>query len=441
MASYRLNNLSITPVKEGAREYTKGGFHLPYGNYGEISNSNYTFQFNLRGQIKFIHGNGIHWPHPYAHLKRTDGNDWVFHSVGPTPERHRPIDILGENYLPCLTYPSNSPWGDLNPYADMDIMAALGAWAQVYADLNGLQKTERAGKKVPPPSILDFISRIVANNENELHAQAKALHTVIGNRIHVLPPDTRHVEYEVIPLVVADGCRYRCRFCCVKSSRQFQTRTPRDIADQVRRLKTLYGPDLKNYCGIYIGDHDGLAAGDGLAEGIYRAVDHLGNGNGQAETSKRFLFGSVDSLLDSTDNLLASIESLPGTTYINIGFESLDPETLSQIGKPLDIHRIKEAFEKMLAINQAYDHIEITGNFLLGTELSAAHHDSVAEVLQTVPQKSSRKGAIYLSPLVQKPGSSHFARNHQNKGKLLQSFFRLKELSRLPAYMYLIQRL
>ena len=59
------------------------------------------------------------------------------------------------------------------------------------------------------------------------------------------------------------------------------------------------------------------------------------------------------------------------------------------------------------------------------------HTHSLVEMLRDVPDASDKKGAIYLSPLIDSP----------KKGELLNSFFEIKKMSRLPAYIYLIQRL
>jgi len=92
---------------------------------------------------------------------------------------------------------------------------------------------------------------------------------------------------------------------------------------------------------------------------------------------------------------------------------------------------IHEAFIKLLEINREYDNLEVTANFLLGERLLPGHTHSLVELLRDVPDASDKKGAIYFSPLIDSP----------KKGELLNSFFEIKKMSRLPAYIYLIQRL
>ena len=78
-----------------------------------------------------------------------------------------------------------------------------------------------------------------------------------------------------------------------------------------------------------------------------------------SENSLLFLFGSVDSLLKAKDQLFEEINNFPFYTYINIGLESADPQTLKFLGKPLSKSRVEEAFKKMMDINANYGNIEI----------------------------------------------------------------------------------
>ena len=144
-----------------------------------------------------------------------------------------------------------------------------------------------------------------------------------------------------------------------------------------------------------------------------------------------YLFGSVGSFLKSGQALFEKLNRLPFYTYINIGFESIDSGTLSLIGKPITSKQVKEAFEKMIAINAAFDGIEITGNFIAGDNLSPEHDGSLTDLLRHAQVKRKSKGAIYLSPLKDSP----------KKRELLPRFHKIKEESRLPVFVYLIQRL
>ena len=144
------------------------------------------------------------------------------------------------------------------------------------------------------------------------------------------------------------------------------------------------------------------------------------------------MFGSVNSFLKAKDILFEKLDQLPFFTHINIGLESVDPSTLIEIGKPLTIHDNHEAFRKMLDVNRSYKTIEITANFLFGEPLSSDHHNSLMDLLGSVTNISSDQGTVYLSPL---------AGHRQKSESLLQRFYEIKNKSRLPVFIYLIQRL
>ncbi len=420
-----LNNLAISVEKQGPGKITKASFPLRYGKYSEIKTAEYEFCFNLNGEIKSIRGLNTNWPHPAEQLKRTDGNDWVYYSVGDKSGEQGVIAWLGEYYLPCFPYPSNSVW-EVNYFSDPGIMNAFAAWPQLYANLYEAPKNRFHSKA------RGLISKILNNNDSVLFERSKKLNSIIGERLSVLPPDTRHVDYEIIPLNIADGCLYKCKFCYVKSALPFQTRSKAEIIEQIRQLKAFYGRNLENYNALFLGNHDALEAGEELISmAASEACKEFGFRQSRAQTPLLFLFGSVHSLLKAENKLFETLNILPYYTYINIGFESIDEPTLGFISKPLDEFKVREAFEKMLDINSAFKNIEITGNFLIGQGLLASHYESLKELLRDIPAASRSKGAIYLSPLKDSP----------KKRELLPLFSEIKKQSSIPVYIYLIQRL
>ena len=421
----QVHNFTICVEKQGPAAIKKASFPLRYGKYSEIKTPEYEFRFNLNGEIKFIRGLSTSWPHPAEQLKRTDGNDWVYYSVGDDSSENGIKSWLGEYYLPCLPYPSNSIW-EVNYFENPNIMNAFGAWPQMYANLYG---ASNAGMH---PKAENLIKIILNCDDKVLYERSQKLNAIIGCRVSVLPPDTRHVDYEIIPLMIADGCLYHCNFCCVKSAQQFKTRSETDILEQIRQLRDFYGRNLENYNALFLGNHDALAAGDELiclaASEAYKA---FGLSENNSNTPSLFLFGSVDSLLKSKNTLFENLNHLPYYTYINIGFESVDKATLSLIGKPVDRPKVLDAFQKMLHITATFEHIEITGNFLMGSTLSKKHHQSLAELLRNASAPSLGKGAIYLSAVKDSP----------KKRELLPKLLEIKEQSKLPIFTYIIQRL
>jgi hypothetical protein len=139
----------------------------------------------------------------------------------------------------------------------------------------------------------------------------------------------------------------------------------------------------------------------------------------------------VDSLLNAADNLFETLNRLPFYTYINIGLESADGATLARIRKPLETRKIEAAFVRMIELNRSCLNLEITANFLLGRRLSPGHYESIVKLVHDRLDHFYSKGGIYFSPLDVRG----------NDLDLLHTFFELKSLCRLPAFIYLIQRL
>jgi radical SAM superfamily enzyme YgiQ (UPF0313 family) len=425
MDFFQQPRLMISVEKKGKGPLAKQTFpRRPY-QYSEIRTPGFEFCFNMNGEIISIRGLTPDWPHPAEHFKRTVGNDWVYYTVGDKSGSDGVVSWMGEYYLPCLPYVSNPVW-DVKCFSNPAVMTALAEWSQLYANLY------MADSKGLYPKAKDLIKRILANDDQTLHERSQRLNQIIGGRISVLPPDTRHVNYDIIPVNIADGCLYHCKFCCVKSDQKFAKRSKESVLEQIAALKEHFGLDRTNYHALFIGNHDAVAAGDDLicfaAEQAYEA---FGFQKRMKQDPFLYLFGSVGSFLGAGETFFERLNELPFYTYINIGFESIDSNTLAGIGKPVTVEQVKAAFQKMMEINAGYDRMEVTGNFIMGENLPADHHVSLEELLKNAEVKNKSKGAIYLSPLKDSP----------NKRELLPQFYKLKEESRLPVFVYLIQRL
>jgi tRNA A37 methylthiotransferase MiaB len=240
------------------------------------------------------------------------------------------------------------------------------------------------------------------------------------------------VDYNVIPLLVTEGCLYHCRFCRVKDNKPFQQRPTSSIADQIRALKAWFGPDRVNFNALFLGGSDALAA-DGalLRSAVERAVSELGLDRSYMRGLHLFLFGSVDSFLAADAALFDAFQAMDCRTYINIGLESADPETLDAIGKPITARQVKTAFDKMREVNRRFSAIEVTANFLMDDSLPTGHYPAFIDLVRGGVSEPSGKGTIYLSPMCLRPPSQHS----------LYFFNQLQAMSRLPVFLYLIQRL
>jgi radical SAM superfamily enzyme YgiQ (UPF0313 family) len=283
-----------------------------------------------------------------------------------------------------------------------------------------------------PPDAATCIRHIIDKSPDVLKNRAERFHRIIGGPVTVLPPDTRHVEYDVIPINIADGCLYHCGFCRVKSPTGYKVHSQNDITAQIEQLKEFLGQDLINYNSVFLGQHDALNAGeDVIGWTACKAFESLNLGLAYMKEPRLFLFGSVDSLLNANDSLFKSLNRLPYQTYINIGLESADAKTLSVLKKPLNPEKVTEAFNQLMAVNHQYNNIEITANFVYGADLPETHLPSILGLTRHQLNRSCSKGTIYISPL----------ENSGTKQELLSKFIEFKKLCRLPVYIYLIQRL
>ncbi|MCF8035560.1 MAG: radical SAM domain-containing protein [Desulfobacteraceae bacterium] len=416
------NDLEIIAEKQGATEYTKISYPLRYGCYGQIRTPDYIFQFNRNAEIKTVQGRSGDWLTASEWLKRTAGDDWQYFSAGGYSGAY---NYTGEYYIPCLPYQTNTLFGG-DAFQRPGVRDAFAAWHRLYRQIEALDLTGLDRDQA------DFIRRIRRMTPERLEARGRQLHEIIGGIVSVLPPDARHAEYDIIPVTVADGCLYNCGFCRVKTGRGFSVRSRQSVTDQLRALKNFYDRDLVNYNAVFLGQHDALNAGrEMLLFAAEKAWEILEMDNSVMKNPRMFLFGSADSILRADDGLFDALNSLPFHTYINLGLESGDGPTLSMLRKPLSPAKVEKAFARMLEVNRRYQNIEITANFVIGEGLPETHLSSIIELTRNRLDRFCPKGAAYLSPL----------EDIGDKNRLLTKFNELKTLCRLPAYIYLIQRL
>ena len=422
METITIDDLIISVNRNGADDYTKVSFPVRYGIYSEIKTPDFIFQFNLNGEIKFIRGLGQDWPERNEWLKRTVRNEWVYYSAGG----YRGIDAyMGEFYLPCFMHTDNPVFKVTTPYRDIS-KKAIRSYEKLIAKLNGNNGNGMSA------SVANCLKLIKKGDGAALKRKAYKLSSILGGNIPVLPPDTRHTDYDVIPIIVADGCVYNCAFCSVKSGRDFQERSFRNIHRQITDLYDFYGNDLKNYNSIFLGQNDALNADIDLitfaARKAYTVFDFK---NSNMKRPRLFLFGSIESFLNADTEIFNAINLLPYYTYINIGLESFDQATLDQLKKPVSADAVEKTFFQMAVINKTYPNIEMTSNFVLSDELPDNHIKSFKYMTGDKLARHYVKGAIYISPLLA----------CSPKRGLQKKFIELKNYSKMPTYIYLIQHL
>ncbi len=422
MEKYRIEDFEISFDCAGRDDWGKFSFPVRYGIHEKVRWKGYEFDFNLRGGLKRLAGNLSVWPAPQEVLKRTDGNDFIYYG---TDGYESSYDLIKNYYVP-FNGRSDCDVFTESPLEGRHVNQALKAFDCL---------SERAGKLAPSSPRGregDFLRRIACKNRTALAEETERLHRIIGGHLPVLPPDTIDVDYEVIPLIVTEGCGYNCRFCRFKTKGGFRVRSRENIEGQIEALREFYGPDLVNYNSLVLGQNNALAAGkDILTNAAERACDVLNLASSYHRGKPNlFIFGSADTFLDAADSLFDRLDGLPFHTWINLGLESPDQETLDSLGKPLRAEKAREAFKKSQELNLHCDNITISCNFVLGRELPARHVEAIKTLLSE-GAFSRGKGVAYLSPLF---GAS-------SRRQILREFRDIKINSSLPVFLYLAQRL
>ncbi len=414
------HDFSLNLEKKSNTSYAKMSFPVHCGIYTILETDHYIFHFNLNHEIIRIKDKSGSWNHPHEWLQRTMGNDWVYYSTGGYTGV---FEATGEYYLPNFQYSSNSVLGG-NPFSSNAIRNTLDNW---YSELESLVDTKSQSQED-----ITFLSLVLHNGPLQLSEKAKKFHDIIGGPISVLPPDARHVGYNLIPLMISRGCLYKCRFCKVKNKYAFKELEHKAIDLQIDQLRLLYGNDLINQNSIYLGEHDALNANaETILYGIEKAYTNLNLYESYLDGVNCFLFGSATSVLEASDKLFDDLQKLPGKTYINVGLESPDQETLDQLGKPISSALVWKAFMRIQALNKAYTNIEITTNLIMDESLPPNHYKEIEKLLRGTQTFQQNKGAIYFSPL-------RF--DSPSRARLFE-FNRLKLMSRYPTYLYIIQKL
>jgi len=416
-----LDDCKLSLHIQGSDQFSKVSYPIRTGIYSEIETSRYIFHFNLNHEVIRIIGTSKNWPHPQEWLKRTMGNDWIYYSTGGYSGV---FEATGEYYLPNLPYQTNNYLGG-TPFKDDAVASISAGWHQFLCNL--LDRPQRL-----PAVPQSFIDTVLSITDDYLLRKGAELRKVVKGRVTVLPPDTRHVDYNIIPVNIAEGCLHKCLFCKVKNTKPFKIMPRVEVSRQLHSLQTLYGKDLINYNSVFLGEHDALHAGhQPLIEAITESITCFNLTKSFLKGCNFFLFGSVNAILSIPEELFSELAEIPALFYINIGLESADQTTLDFLGKPLRSKNVIESFDRCQAINEKYRNIEISVNFVMDETLSPRHYDSMLRLIRDRFPRKREKGCVYLSPL-------RF--NEPSRSKLF-TFYRLKVQSRLPLFLYTIQRL
>jgi radical SAM superfamily enzyme YgiQ (UPF0313 family) len=422
MERYQLEDMEVIFDCAGRDDWGKFSFPVWYGIPVKVNWRGYRVDFNLRGGLKRLTGKMSVWPDPQSLLKRTEGNDFIYYGTSGYESSY---DLIKNYYVPFNGVYDYDIFTE-NPLKGRHVREALDAFDEL-VDAAG-----RFAASALCDRPRDFLKKVAVRNREALAEEAETLHRIIGANLPVLPPDTIDVDYEVIPLIVTEGCACNCRFCLFKTGGDFRVRSRQSIAAQIRAVKDFYGADLINYNAVVLGQNDALAAGGELLTGTAEMAYDLFNLSASYHRRQPhlYIFGGVDSFLAADDFLFDGLERLPFLTSINVGLESPDQETLDMLGKPLRAENVRESFRKMQEVNRCRRNIEVSCNFVLGGDLPYRNVEAIKTLL-TEEKTTKGKGVVYLSPLL---GVSQ-------RRAVLKEFRAIKMASPLPVFIYLAQRL
>jgi len=422
MDRYLVDDLEIIFDFQGRDDWGKFSFPVCYGLLVRIRWGGYEFDFNLRGHLKRISGKPSVWPNPLEQIKRMDTNELLYYGIYGYENTY---DLIKNYYVPYNGV-YDSPLFSEKPLESPHVKEALLAFDLL------IDRAKEIVSKVENGRVKSFFEKVTARNREALALEGEKLHRIMGGTFPILPPDTINVDYEVIPLMVMDGCTQHCGFCQFKTDKKCKIRSRENIVEQILMLKEHLGEDLINYNSLVLGENNALAAGLEILEfAAQKAFEMLGLEKSYYKGDPTlFLFGSVDFFLEAKESFFKRLNALPYNIYLNIGLESPDNETLNLIGKLLTANDVREAFQKALYINATYDRINITSNFILGKFLPRQHIEELKTLLGKVNRRQE-KGTVYLSPII---GASE-------RRQILKEFKEIKRASLLPVYLYLMQRL
>ncbi len=237
MECYQCEDVEIIFDRAGRDDWGKFSFPVWYGIPVKVNWRGYEFDFNLRGGLKRLAGRRDVWPDPRDVLKRTDGNDFIYY--GTDDGYDAGYDLIKNYYVP-YNGRSDCDLFTETPLTGRHVRQALEAFDGL------ISRAGRLAHSAPGIRSREFLQQVAAQDRDRLTADGQTLHDIIGGRLPVLPPDTIDVDYEVIPLIITEGCSYNCRFCRFKTAGPFRRRSWENIAGQIRALKEFYGADLVN---------------------------------------------------------------------------------------------------------------------------------------------------------------------------------------------------
>ena len=397
--------MRIEFFKEGRKDH-KSVSHIVFrGLFHEVNAGKYRYVISLNNDLKWIFkaGGGTIFEEGTL-FRRTPGGRWILYDSSLYSEA---FSLLGRHYMPVpLDFPQF-----LHPVEERKVLdEALKVWDELLEDQgepgeNGFRKT---------PSLL---------------SRSRELRGILKSTVPVVPPEAVFFDYDLIPLVVQEGCHANCKFCTVKSGASPRVRSLKEIEVMLSGLKAWFGRDLVNYPVLFLGQHDALSCDISLLEeAAHMAYEALSLKDNCFSTSRLIMFASPLSVSQKTTGEFKRLERLPfDAIHINVGIESLDGATLSLIGRPFDLGLIKQALCKIDEVHSSTEKIMFSTNFLISPSFPCGHVESLKEYLNM--ERPLKKGMAFISPLMGE---------YKNVGEVKREVFKLKAGASIPAYLYSI---
>ncbi len=413
--------ITIKTYVRGRKDQTPVSYLSISGIYHQIEYKGYKLIFDLNCTVKWILGPDWAWPDPQTRIRRNLSNEWIIYSSHGYEDT---FALTGTYYLPIRQ--NIKQW-------DTDNTPFQEAWFKQGLQIQEEVKTicQNIANCCEDKNIASILRTISQQDRKTLDGRYRRLQNIISGTVPILPPDTLLADYDVIPLLISEGCLYNCKFCCLKTGIDWQQRDIKDVTTQINSVKDLLGEDIINYNSVFLGQNDAFACdADFLLESAELALDRLDLKNSFPLGSKLFLFASPTSMIKATDKTFQKLSRLGyDSIFINCGIESTDQNTLDLLGRPTSMEEVKYAIDKAIEINSQPGPLEISLNFLIGEQLPPSHMESLSSVLQS-PDRKLPKGTIYISPLI---GSAQELRH------IKRQILSLKARARWNVKLYLMQ--
>ncbi len=397
--TFQCRGFNCTLYEQGLRQYEKLSYPARFGVFHRIKGHGIEVHLNLRCQPLFFQATTPDWPHPHDWIHQTPSGRLLYIASGSYLDA---FSLYGQHFIPVPERCTNSVFPH-DPFSDSTVRRTIDRLDHWFLELSdALGHAEH-------PKAKWFRNRL-SNAMTHAPIRASRFHSAIRGTVPVLPPDARHAEYNVIPLLISDGCLANCGFCTIKSAAQFRERDTKEIEAQAEAIVRLLGPDLPNFNSVFLGQNDALACRtEIIAHAVRVARSEFHIENSYIKSPMLFMFASTRSLLDADETVFEIMEDSGFICHVNTGFESFHQPTLDRLKKPASSSEVLDAFRRATWIGSRYRNVRVTGNFVIGPSLGEEHSGQLIDTVRKIHMEYGNKAPsalpqIYLSPLAGENG-------------------------------------